>query len=118
MPTWFFFFLAQLKVRLFEKQEPQSSSPEQSVKKELFSTVFHPSNAGPLEITASLAPQSQAVVVEGKEFLSSDNAVSRFRSESNSPEFAGAYFRSSDPLLELIFSGWNPDLPDPPILEH
>ncbi|KAJ3737131.1 hypothetical protein DFJ43DRAFT_1135853 [Lentinula guzmanii] len=39
---------------------------------------------------------------------------SPFRGDSSSPEPG----MIKDPLVELIISGWNPDLPDPPTLNH
>lgn len=39
--------------------------------------------------------------------------------ESNSPELRPATQKNdSDPFMTLLFSGWNPDLPDPPVLNH
>lgn len=41
------------------------------------------------------------------------------RNNSNSPKFYEARHKSStDTILEIIYSGWNPDLPERSVLEH
>jgi hypothetical protein len=41
------------------------------------------------------------------------------RNNSNSPELYEVQHKSStDTILEIIYSGWNPDLPERSVLEH
>ena len=49
-------------------------------------------------------------------FISTRAPENRFRGEINSPELRPK--DDSDPFMSLLFSGWNPDLPDPPVLNH
>lgn len=52
-------------------------------------------------------------------FIPASSPENRFRGESNSPELRSATQKDgSDPFMTLLFSGWNPDLPDPPVLNH
>ena len=47
-----------------------------------------------------------------------DTPDSRFRS-SLSPELQNVSVKSNaDQFMDLLFSGWNPDLPDPTTLNH
>ena len=41
----------------------------------------------------------------------------QFRSTSGSPEFQNS-LKPSDAFADLLFSGWDPDLPDPDTLNH
>lgn len=51
--------------------------------------------------------------------LISESPEARFRSESGSPELRHSSSKNGpDPFMDLLFSGWNPDLPDPPVLNH
>lgn len=49
-----------------------------------------------------------------------DNTESRFRSQSGSPELytLNSNKPSPDPFMDLLFLGWNSDLPDPATLNH
>ena len=51
--------------------------------------------------------------------IASESPETRFRSASGSPVMHDVSGRSSsDPFMDLLFSGWNPDLPDPTTLNH
>lgn len=50
--------------------------------------------------------------------LTPESPERRFRTTSGSPELQSVSLKSSDPFMDLLFSGWNPDLPDPNILNH
>jgi len=51
--------------------------------------------------------------------IATDHPDTRFRSASNSPELRNVSVKTSaDPFMDLLFSGWNPDLPDPATLNH
>jgi hypothetical protein len=49
---------------------------------------------------------------------SSGGPDSRIRNENGSQEAQSINSKNSDPFMDLFFSGWNPDLPDPPLLNH
>lgn len=52
-------------------------------------------------------------------FIPTGSPDIRFRGESDSPELRSATRKDSpDPFMTLLFSGWNPDLPDPSVLNH
>jgi len=51
--------------------------------------------------------------------IAPDSPETRFRSASRSPELQNVNVQSNpDPFMDLLFSGWNPDLPDPATLNH
>jgi hypothetical protein len=54
--------------------------------------------------------------------IAPDTPESRLRSETGSPDMAAAGKQAgsgdSDPFMDLLFSGWNPDLPEPSVLDH
>lgn len=53
--------------------------------------------------------------------IAPDTPESRLRSETGSPDMAAgkqAGSGDSDPFMDLLFSGWNPDLPEPSVLDH
>ncbi|KAJ6503448.1 hypothetical protein C8R47DRAFT_1106227 [Mycena vitilis] len=94
--------IAQLKNKLHERQTTsRSSSPN----------LGNGSDAGGISLPhASLAMMN---------LISPDAADSQFRSESGSPDLRTIASHSSpDPLMDLLFLGWNPDLPDPTTLNH
>lgn len=52
---------------------------------------------------------------------SSHSPETRFRSESGTPELRSSNLRNSngsEQFMDLLFLGWNPDLPDPGTLNH
>lgn len=52
-------------------------------------------------------------------FMPSESPELHFRNDSHSPELRILSPKdNSDPFMSLLFSGWNPDLPDPPVLNH
>ena len=55
-------------------------------------------------------PHSSLALVDT---TASESPESRFRSISGSPGL-----KPSDPFMDLLFSGWDPDLPDPNTLNH
>jgi hypothetical protein len=50
--------------------------------------------------------------------IPSDSPKSRYSSESGSPELRTALSKEPEPFMDMLYSGWNPDLPDPPLLNH
>lgn len=94
--------ITQLKNKLFEVQAASASrseSPSQSLH-----TVLSTSNDTGGGISLPSLPSS--------------TPDPQFRSESGSPEIRAASRASSDPFMDLLFLGWNPDLPDPTTLNH
>jgi hypothetical protein len=63
----------------------------------------------------SLSPPSNAIL----DFLT-PSPETRFQSASLSPDLpnTSALAIEPDPLMDLLFSGWNTDLPDPATLNH
>lgn len=50
--------------------------------------------------------------------ITPDSPQQQVRSDSGSPELTTAPKPGTDPFMDLLFSGWNPDLPDPNTLDH
>ncbi|EAU93065.2 hypothetical protein CC1G_06785 [Coprinopsis cinerea okayama7 len=53
--------------------------------------------------------------------IAPETPESRLRSETGSPDATAGKQASSgdtDPFMDLLFSGWNPDLPEPSVLDH
>lgn len=53
--------------------------------------------------------------------LSVDSPDSQVRASTSSPEMLQAQAsntRGADPLMDMLFTGWDPDLPDPDVLNH
>jgi len=50
--------------------------------------------------------------------VSPDISDARLRSETGSPQVQTISSGDPDPFMDLLFSGWNPDLPNPPLLNH
>jgi hypothetical protein len=112
--------IAQLKGRLYERYDATSRS---------VSPGRHPPHNH-----AYLRPSSAASSPEGRQtpelsgsmgraslerFIPPDSPEIRFRSSTHSPELRTVSPKDSpDPFMTLLFSGWNPDLPDPPVLDH
>jgi hypothetical protein len=98
--------LAQLKNKLQERQPTsRSSSPNRP------SSVGNGSDSGGISLPhASLAMMN---------LISPEASDTQFRSESGSPDLRTIASQGSpDPLMDLLFLGWNPDLPDPTTLNH
>lgn len=48
-----------------------------------------------------------------------DSPESRLRGDTHSPEISATSPKeSTEPFMNMLFSGWNPDLPDPAVLDH
>jgi hypothetical protein len=104
--------LAQLKSRLYEKQaESRSPRPTRVTPTAAAGSLSRQSDAGGITLPhASLALMN---------LIAPDSPGTRFRSASRSPELQDISPKSnSDPFMDLLFSGWNPDLPDPATLNH
>ncbi|KAJ7254029.1 hypothetical protein B0H12DRAFT_1202366 [Mycena haematopus] len=96
--------IAQLKNKLLDRRATsRSSSPNR------------PSSVGTDNGGISLPHASLAMM----NLISPDTSDTRFRSESGSPDLRTiASQNNPDPLMDLLFLGWNPDLPDPATLNH
>lgn len=107
--------ISQLKSRLYEQGASRSMSPHHnssSTNAPVGSTsISRPDRGG---ISLPQAPLSMMNLIAPE---TSD--ATRFRSPSGSPQLSNANKdASSDPFMDLLFSGWNPDLPDPATLNH
>ncbi|KAK7058889.1 hypothetical protein VNI00_001513 [Paramarasmius palmivorus] len=103
--------ISTLKNKLFEVQAASASrsgTPSQST-----SILPAPST----EIGGISLPHASLSMTNS---LSPSNSDIQFRSESGSPELRTATSTKSgaDPFMDLLFLGWNPDLPDPATLNH
>ncbi|KAK0465077.1 uncharacterized protein EV420DRAFT_937214 [Desarmillaria tabescens] len=104
--------ISQLKTKLYEQQTaPRSISPTQS---SLLNTT-------PTDIPRPLSNGGGISLPHASlmNLISTDSPESRFRSESGSPQLLPVASKlPTDPFMELLFTGWNPDLPDPATLNH
>ncbi|KAJ7631002.1 hypothetical protein FB45DRAFT_793800 [Roridomyces roridus] len=93
--------IAQLKSKLHDKQSNSRSSS--------------PNRPGSADGGISLPHASLAMM----NLIAPEASEARFRSESDSPDLRTIASQGSpDPLMDLLFLGWNPDLPDPNTLNH
>ncbi|KAJ6610076.1 hypothetical protein B0H10DRAFT_2061972 [Mycena sp. CBHHK59/15] len=98
--------IAQLKNKLHDRQTTsRSASPNRPT------STGNGSDSGGISLPhASLAMMN---------LISPESSEARFRSESGSPDLRTIASQGSpDPLMDLLFLGWNPDLPDPSTLNH
>ena len=109
---------AQLRNKLHEQQ----TAPGSSATPNNLITLATP----PMPLASSSA-NGQGPDVGGKSLPHSSLALAdiiarggeetQFRSTSGSPEFRNS-LKPSDAFVDLLFSGWDPDLPDPDTLNH
>ncbi|KAJ7293658.1 hypothetical protein C8J57DRAFT_1269605 [Mycena rebaudengoi] len=92
--------IAHLKNKLHNRTNSRSASPNR------------PASSGNSDGGISLPHASLAMMN-----LISPDSEARFRSDSGSPDLR-TIASSPDPLMDLLFLGWNPDLPDPATLNH
>ncbi len=118
-------FPAQLKSQLNESRSYNSRSASPSRHAQLVRNGHHfastssvngrspdgsPTGGGIILPHASLDVLSQ---------LSPDSTDSHPRGSTSSPEMRqGMQQHIPDPLMDVLFSGWDPDLPDPDTLDH
>ena len=100
----FTLYTASLKSQLYSRPTV-STSPQPS-------TSIAPSG------NQSIATMTVPTLVN---VISANNSPeTRFQSTSQSPELQTIHVKTldSDPFLDILFLGWNPDLPDPASLNH
>ncbi|KAF9015259.1 hypothetical protein BDQ17DRAFT_1340748 [Cyathus striatus] len=101
--------ISQLKTRLQEQIATRSASPNQG-------SSVNQATRGTLQEGGITLPHASLAIMN---LIGSESPELRFRSESGSPELLNSGRKSSnDPFMDLLFSGWNPDLPDPATLNH
>lgn len=104
-----YMILAKLKIQLQEQSNILSLTHHNQA-------YYRPGSA-----SSSSASGGQTPATGANSLLHSIKDVSALapRQDSLSPEPHGVTDRSStDVVLQLIYSGWNPDLPEPHILNH
>lgn len=101
----FTLYIASLKSQLYSR--PTISTPPQP------STSIAPS--GNESIATMTMPTTLVNVISAH-----NSPETRFQSTSQSPELHTIHVKTieSDPFLDVLFLGWNPDLPDPVSLNH
>lgn len=97
-------FLATLKGQLYSRQS--GSSPSQR--------SIHVNHQDTVSITL---PQVPPNVID---FKLTNSPETGGQTSSQSPELHNVTIKgiSPDPFMDLLYLGWNPDLPDPVILNH
>ncbi|KDR85087.1 hypothetical protein GALMADRAFT_233700 [Galerina marginata CBS 339.88] len=104
--------IADLKSKLYDKQSV-SGSP--SLSRLTPPTALSASSGHQQSDAGGIALPSLTLM----NLIAPESPESRFRSTSGSPELQNVSIKSgSDPFMDLLFSGWNPDLPDPATLNH
>lgn len=101
---------AKLKIQLQEQSNNMSPTHHNQAH-------YSPGSAS----SSSVSNSNSQTLTGSKSLLHSikNGSALALRQDSISPELQGVTDRSSaDALLELIYSGWNPDLPEPHILNH
>lgn len=109
--------IASLKGKLYERQiDSRSLSPNQHNSNYQLSHRPSGSTHKSLDLSNVGITLPHASLVN---MMSTENPETSYRSKSRSPELLNIGRRpSSDPFMDLLFSGWNPDLPDPATLSH
>jgi len=100
---------AKLKIQLQEQSNTVSPTHHNQA-------YYRPGSA-----SSSSASGGQTPTIGSKPLLHSTRNVSQLapRQDTPIPELHGVTDRSSaEAMLELMYSGWNPDLPEPHILNH
>jgi hypothetical protein len=78
-------------------------------------------NHSPSSVTVTLSPELEPCgIATPNQWPETPNAVPSSKSpHMGSPGLISSQpVRTSDSLSGLIYSGWNPDLPDPAVLDH
>jgi hypothetical protein len=116
--------VAQLKGQLYDRQMHMSPSPGRSMG---IGHGRHLSNASGIDKQSPKpvgSPNSSGISLPQASLdvmnmnLLSESPGPRYRSGSDSPQIPGLSSKGSDLFMDLLFSGWNPDLPDPVLLHH
>ncbi|KAF8168009.1 hypothetical protein B0H34DRAFT_814905 [Crassisporium funariophilum] len=113
--------ISQLKSRLFEQQMASGSSPTQgnSIAQRSPPQASTSSSGNRQGSDAGGIALPHASLALMNLIAPDDSPETRFRSSSGSPELQNVSVKSNpDPFMDLLFSGWNPDLPDPATLDH
>ncbi|KAF9069139.1 hypothetical protein BDP27DRAFT_1522180 [Rhodocollybia butyracea] len=99
------------KIRQLEEQiKPFDSWSSASLKNKLYDKQATDQPSTP-QSNSSQSPSSQGISLPHASLSMTDLSQ---RNESSSPDLS----TNGDPFMELLFSGWNPDLPDPATLNH
>ncbi|SRR6266852_3304212 len=116
------FHLATLTRRL--KSQRGSLSPSRSVSPNHLRPPIHHINHSPLSATITLSPEFEPSGIATPNAWADGpldpNAVpsSKMTTQMGSPGVVSPRPPHSDALSGLIHSGWNPDLPEPAVLDH
>ena len=115
------FRLATLTRRL--KSQRGSVSPSRSVSPNHLRPPIHHINHSPSSATITLSPEFEPSGIATTPNAWADgpldpNAVPSSKSIMGSPRVISPRPPHSDALSGLIHSGWNPDLPEPAVLDH
>lgn len=104
--------VAHLENLLYEKQMGSSSPQSSHMTPPTTTASLHTRQTSE---TGGIALPQLALL----NIIAPDSPETRFRSKSGSPDLQDVGGKSnSDPFMDLLFSGWNPDLPDPATLNH
>jgi hypothetical protein len=112
--------IARLKGKLYEQQEATSRSVSPGRHPPHNHGYLRPSSAASSSGICRRTPDISASVDRASlERFIPDSPELRFRGTTDSPELRAVSPKdSSEPFMTLLFSGWNQDLPDPPVLDH
>ncbi|KAF8730486.1 hypothetical protein AX14_005539 [Amanita brunnescens Koide BX004] len=109
--------ISRLKQKLYEQQTRRSTSPRQW-------SAPRNSTARPRDLASNTASNHSSefssaslprVSLSAVDMTAHEFHESKFDSGNRSPD---AQSSNEDPLSDLLYSGWNPDLPDPATLDH
>ena len=110
---------AQLKGKLYEQHDATSRSVSPGRHPSHNHTYLRPSSAASSGVGQTTDVSGSMGCVSLERLVASESPELRFRGSTHSPELHIVSPKdSSDPFMTLLFSGWNPDLPDPPVLDH
>ncbi|OCH95807.1 hypothetical protein OBBRIDRAFT_767116 [Obba rivulosa] len=119
--------ISQLKSQLQEQRSfgSRSTSPTRLYSRNGFSSVISTSEMSPTGRTPDDSPTGGRHIIPQAAYDMmhqvpgpGDSPESQFRGSSGSPELRQSGSSAGDPLLDLICTGWDPDLPNPDVLNH
>jgi hypothetical protein len=116
--------LAQLKLKLQEQHLSQFSRsvspPHRQSPNNLYPGPSSPNGQHTPDVLANASMSLPQAALDIANLMATDTPEACIRNSSGSPELHtfGSKPGTADPFMDLLFSGWNPDLPDPPVLNH
>ncbi|KAF7966072.1 hypothetical protein HWV62_40230 [Athelia sp. TMB] len=109
--------ITQLKGRLYERDDALSRSMSPGRQTSNNHPYLRPGSAASSGAGRHTPDVSTGGIALPNNY-NSGSPESRLRLSTRSPEVTTNSAKETEPFMDLLFSGWNPDLPDPAVLDH